>query len=36
MMMCWALPAAVVGKDLKAFSAPGELVDRIIQAGKKA
>jgi uncharacterized protein (DUF608 family) len=34
-MMLWALPAAVEGKDIAAFCAPGGLVDRIIQAAKK-
>jgi uncharacterized protein (DUF608 family) len=32
MMVCWALPSAVKGKDAAALAAPGELVDRIIQA----
>lgn len=35
-MMLWALPAAAAGKDIKEFCAPGGLVDRIIQAAKKA
>jgi uncharacterized protein (DUF608 family) len=32
MMVCWALPAALEGKDAAAIAAPGEIVDRIIQA----
>jgi len=34
MMMPWVLPAAVIGQDLKTFSAPGGLVDRIMQAAQ--
>jgi uncharacterized protein (DUF608 family) len=34
--MLWSLPAAVVGKDLKGPCAPGGLVDRVIEAGRKA
>ncbi len=33
MMAVWKLPAAVMGKDVRTFCAPGGLVDRIIQAG---
>ena len=33
-MMLWALPAAVAGKDIKDYCAPGGFVDRIIQAAK--
>ena len=33
-MMLWAVPAAVEGKDITAFCAPGGLVDRVIQAAK--
>ncbi|HXW14176.1 MAG TPA: GH116 family glycosyl-hydrolase [Terriglobia bacterium] len=33
-MMLWAVPAAVEGKDIAAFCAPGGLVDRIILAAK--
>ena len=33
-MMLWAMPAALAGQDLKDSSAPGALVDRIIEAGK--
>lgn len=32
-MSFWAVPAALAGKDIGAFCAPGGLVDRIIQAG---
>lgn len=34
-MSFWAVPAALYGKDIRAFCAPGGLVDRVIQAGKK-
>jgi len=34
-MMLWAVPAALEGKDIKAFCAPGGLVDRILQAGEE-
>jgi non-lysosomal glucosylceramidase len=35
-MMLWALPAALEGKDIAVFCAPGGLVDRIIRAAKGA
>jgi uncharacterized protein (DUF608 family) len=35
-MMLWALPAALEGADLRGPCAPGGLVDRMIQAGRKA
>jgi non-lysosomal glucosylceramidase len=35
-LMLWSLPAALEGKDIAAFCAPGGLIDRIVQAGKKA
>jgi uncharacterized protein (DUF608 family) len=35
-MMLWALPAALEGKDIAAFCAPGGLVDRTIRAAKEA
>ena len=35
-LMLWSLPAAVENKDLGGPCAPGGLVDRIIQSGKKA
>jgi uncharacterized protein (DUF608 family) len=35
-MMLWAIPAALEGKDIAAFCAPGGLVDRILIAAKKA
>jgi uncharacterized protein (DUF608 family) len=34
-MMLWSLPAALEGKDLSGPSAPGGLVDRVVQAGNK-
>ncbi len=34
MMMPWALAAAMQGKDLSALTASGQLVDRLIKAGK--
>ena len=34
-MMLWAIPAALEGKDITAFCAPGGLVDRILKAAKK-
>jgi uncharacterized protein (DUF608 family) len=33
-MILWAVPAALEGKSLKETTAPGSLVDRVIQAGK--
>ena len=33
-MILWALPAAMQGKDLTVVCAPGELVDRVMQAGR--
>ena len=33
-MMLWAVPAAMEGKDIAAFCAPGGLVDRVLQAAK--
>jgi hypothetical protein len=33
-MMLWAVPAAVEGKDIAAFCAPGGLVDRIVRAAR--
>jgi len=35
-MMLWAMPSAIMGKDIHAPCAPGGLVERVIQAGKKA
>ena len=35
-MMLWALPAALEGKDIAGFCAPGGFVDRILQAARKA
>ena len=35
-MMLWAIPAALEGKDIAAACAPGSLVDRVIQAARKA
>ncbi len=35
-MMLWAIPAALEGKDIAAACAPGGLVDRVIQAARKA
>ena len=35
-MMLWAVPAAMKGQDLGQVSAPGGLVDRVIQAGQKS
>jgi hypothetical protein len=35
-MMLWALPCALEGKNIATFCAPDGLVDRIIQAAKKA
>jgi hypothetical protein len=32
MMICWAFPAAIEGKDVTGCAAPGGLVDRIIRA----
>ena len=34
-MMLWAMPSALMGKDLHGPCAPGGLVDRVIEAGKK-
>ena len=34
-MMLWAMPSALMGKDLHGPCAPGGLVDRVIKAGKK-
>lgn len=34
-MMLWAVPAAVEGQDMRAFCAPGGLVDRVMQAGNR-
>lgn len=34
MMMGWALPTAVMGQDVKTFSAPGGLVDRVMMAAR--
>ncbi|MGD2156608.1 MAG: GH116 family glycosyl hydrolase, partial [Anaerolineales bacterium] len=33
-MMLWALPAALLGQDIRAFCAPEGLVERIMEAGK--
>ena len=33
-MMLWALPAALEGKDIATFCAPGGLVDRVLEAAK--
>ncbi len=33
-MMLWALPAALEGKDIGSFCAPGGLVDRVIKAAR--
>ena len=33
MMMLWAVPAAIDGKGIKEFCAPGGFVDRILRAG---
>ncbi|MGH9505068.1 MAG: GH116 family glycosyl hydrolase, partial [Terriglobales bacterium] len=33
-MMLWALPAALEGKDIASFCAPGGLVDRVVKAAK--
>jgi uncharacterized protein (DUF608 family) len=35
-MMLWALPAALQGKDIASFCAPGGFVDRILHAARKA
>jgi uncharacterized protein (DUF608 family) len=35
-MMLWAVPAALEGKDIAAFCAPGGIVDRALQAAKSA
>jgi uncharacterized protein (DUF608 family) len=35
-MLLWVVAAAAEGKELAAFCAPGGLVDRVIQAGKKS
>ena len=35
-MMLWALPAALEGKDVASFCAPGALVDRVIRAAGQA
>jgi uncharacterized protein (DUF608 family) len=35
-MMLWAIPAAVERKDLRGACAPGSLISRVIEAGKKA
>jgi hypothetical protein len=35
-LMLWGVPAALEGKDIAAFCAPGGLVDRILQAAKNA
>ncbi|MFN8007314.1 MAG: GH116 family glycosyl-hydrolase [Terriglobia bacterium] len=35
-MMLWAMPSAMLGKDIHAPCLPGGLVDRVIQAGKAA
>jgi hypothetical protein len=35
MMMCWALPAAVAGTDLRTLCEPGGFIDRIIMAGAR-
>jgi uncharacterized protein (DUF608 family) len=34
-MMMWMVPAAALGQDLGQFCAPGSLVDRMVQAGKR-
>ena len=34
-MMLWALPAAVMGQDMKTLCGPGGLVDRVWQAGAR-
>ena len=34
-MSLWCLPAALAGKDLQTFSAPGGLVQRVIEAGRE-
>ena len=34
-MMLWAIPAAVERKDLRGACAPGSLINRVIEAGKK-
>lgn len=35
-MMLWALPAALAGQDLKTSSAPGGLIDQVLQAGARS
>jgi uncharacterized protein (DUF608 family) len=35
-LMLWSVPAAVEGKDLHGPCAPGGVVDRVIEAGRKA
>jgi hypothetical protein len=34
MMICWALPAAVLGKNITEICKPGEFIDRVIKAGQ--
>jgi hypothetical protein len=34
-MMLWAVPATMENKDIAAFCAPGELVDRVLQAARR-
>lgn len=34
-MMLWALPAALEGRDIKQATAPGSLVQRVIEAGRR-
>ena len=34
MMIIWALPVAIMRQSIAEFSAPGNLIDRIIEAGK--
>jgi uncharacterized protein (DUF608 family) len=33
-MILWGVPAAIEGKDIKAFSQAGGLIDRVLKAGK--
>jgi hypothetical protein len=32
-MMLWAMPAAIAGQDIRASTAPGSLIERVIRAG---